>query len=465
MTDSRRQHDIVVIGGGTAALCAAISARRLGASVLLLEQAPEGLRGGNTRHSRNLRITHDAPTSLTLGVYGEEEFRQDIDKVTEGTADPSLTGILARRSSEVTDWLAAAGVQLQPTAGGLLPPSRKTAFFLGGGKTALNRLYATAEGIGVEIRYACEVRDLRITDRRVETVSVLEQGVLHQSLCPGAVILCCGGSQANRHWLRAQWGAAADGFINRGTPFASGEILASILSQGAMPVGDPKRAYLVAVDARSPADDGGIVTRIRCMPAGIVVDREGRRIYDEGADAASTRYSVWGQRLASYPGQIAYLILDATGVRSAPPSLHPPIDARTIGQLARRLDIEPAALEKTVAAYNSAVRSTDADQDCSGCHTLGLDPPKSRYALPLNEAPYSAYPMRPGITFTYYGVAVDTQTRVRSVQGGGIDNLFAAGMIMAPNIIGRGYISGLAITIGVVFGRVAGEEAARHVLG
>lgn len=452
--------DILVIGGGAAALCAAIAARRAGGSVLLAEQAPKSLRGGNTRHSRNLRISHEAPTPFTSGIYPADEFWSELSRATEGTADPVLGRLLVERSAEVTDWLIEGGVPLQPIAGGVLPESRRTAFLLGGGKTLLNRLYALAERLGVEIRYDCEVLDPVISAGRLTGI-LCREGIESYTLMPRAVIACCGGAQANRDWLRRHWSVVADGFINRGTPFAGGELLESLLRQGVQPVGDPKGAYLVAVDARSPADDGGIVTRVRCMPEGIVVDAHGRRRHDEGGDTASTRYALWGQRLATWPGQIGYLILDARGQRVAPPALYPPIRAASLDGLASTLGIDPAALQTTVTDYNAAVRAPSDGHD--HWHTVGLDPPKTHHARSLIEPPFGAYPMRPGITFTYHGLAVDECACVRLAEGGVVENLFAAGMIMAPNLMARGYVSGLALTIGLVFGRLAGEEAARHV--
>ena len=499
--------DVLVIGGGAAALCAAIAARRAGASVLLLEEAPRWLRGGNTRHSRNLRVMHESPSPLSVGVYPEAEFASDLQRATGGTTDPALARRLIQGSAEIADWLAGSGVLFQPTASGVLPPSRKTAFLLGGGTAMVNALYATAERLGVMIRYGSAVRDPRIGQGRLDQIDC-QQGPDTQldvgarlratagsgmsmppgepnhpqagsdgggrsqnescrtwTLQPRTAIVCCGGSQANRDWLRDQWGLAAEGFINRGTPFATGEVLHALLRQGALPVGDPHGAYLVAVDARSPDDDGGIVTRVRCMPAGIVVDASGRRLHDEGGDTASTRYALWGQRLAACPGQIAYLILDARGLREAPPSLYPPLAAESIAGLAARLEIPAAALAETLARYNAAVRPPAAGADDSDWRTDGLEPPKSRHARPLIEPPFGAWPMRPGITFTYFGIAVDADTRVRLHDGGTVENLFAAGMIMAPNLIGRGYVSGLALTIGCVFGRIAGAEAARHARG
>ena len=452
--------DVLVIGGGAAALCAAITARRAGCSVLLAEQAPLAQRGGNTRHSRNLRLSHPAPTPFTSGVYHADEFWSELDRATDGTADPNLGRLLVEHSAQLTDWLLAAGVPLQPLVSGVLPESRRTAFLLGGGKTLLNRLYALAERLGVRIWYDCEISAPQLEDGRIVHLTA-QHAHTSYPLRPRTVIACCGGGQANRAWLRQHWGTVADGFINRGTPFATGNLLASLLQQGALAVGDPRAAYLVAVDGRSPADDGGIVTRVRSMPEGIVVDTSGRRRHDEGGDTASTRYALWGQRLAHWPEQLGYLILDARGQRAAPPALYPPIQAPTLAALAALLDIDSAALCATVADYNAAVRPA-ATEHASG-YTVGLDPPKTRHAQPLTEPPFSAYPMRPGITFTYYGVAVDTRTRVRLAAGGVVENLFAAGMLMAPNLMARGYVSGLALTIGLVFGRLAGEEAARGV--
>ncbi len=468
------QPDVLVVGGGTAALCAAITTRRAGASVLLLERAPKGERGGNTRHSRNFRYVHEGPSPFSAGAYPETEFRSDLARVAGRDQDPALLRLLIERSRELPDWLAHLGVPLQPVAGGGLPHSRKTAFLLGGGKTLLNALYAAAERLSVAICYGASVEAIqcdepsapkvvprtaakdvyRAAPKVVHSVDYSLEGSLH-TVSPQIAILCCGGAQADREWLRTSWGERADGFINRGTPHAKSGLLRNLLSQGIAAAGDPAAAYLVAVDARSPADDGGIVTRVRSMHAGIVVDRDGQRRYDEGADTASTRYSAWGQRLADFPGQIGYLILDRRGLQVEAPSFYPAISAPSIADLAQQLGLPPLALERTLSAYNAAVSPRGANAN------EGLLPPKSSDALPLTEPPFAAYPMRPGITFTYHGVAVDARLRVRHREGGVIDNLFAAGMLMAPNLFSRGYLSGLALMIGLATGRAAGEGAAR----
>ncbi|WP_242477245.1 FAD-dependent tricarballylate dehydrogenase TcuA [Halochromatium glycolicum] len=463
--------EVLVIGGGAAALSAAIAARRTGAKVRLLEQAEPGLRGGNTRHSRNARFMHEAPSPLAAGPYPAAELAADLHRATAASTAPALAAPLAAQliqaSEALPDWLQSVGVALQPAGDGRLPVSRKTLFFLGGGKALLNALYQCAEAEGVRIQYRQEVLGVQLDGTRVGTVAVRSaEGTT--SLRPGAVIACCGAAQANRRWLRAQLGAAADGLINRGTPNAQGAVMLSLLEQGTLAVGDPRRLYLVAVDARSPADDGGIVTRVRGMPAGIVVDADARRVHDEGAETGSTRYSAWGQRLAEQPGQIGWLLLDAEGEQMAPAGIYPPVRAASPEALAAQLGLDPNRLAATIAGYNAATRSPAAGGETAGAetagwHTVGLSPPKSAHARPLCTPPFAAYPMRPGITFSQYGLAVDPQLRVLLQDQRPIENLFAAGMIMAANLIGTGYLSGLALTIGLVFGRLAGERAAQTV--
>ncbi|WP_242475548.1 FAD-dependent tricarballylate dehydrogenase TcuA [Thiohalocapsa halophila] len=454
MPASARTPDVLVVGGGAAALAAAIDAAAAGAAVRLLDAAPPALLGGNTRHSRNFRYTHDAPTRWTPDAYTAEELRADLLRASGGAAAPALLSALAQRSGELPGWLGAQGVALQRPAQGPLPYSRKTAFFLGGGTAAVRALADRALALGVEVTPSCGAHALVRDGRRV-TAAVTALG----TLSAGAFVLACGGAHADPVWLARHWGQAAAGFVNRGTPHVRGELLHWLLAAGAASAGDPAGLYLVAVDGRSPAADGGIVTRIRGMPLGLVVDRDGRRRHDEGADTASTRYSRWGQRLAAYPAQTAWLVLDAAGLRAAPAALYPPIQAASIDALAAAAGIDAAGLAATLPGYNASARpGTDPDA-AAGWHTAGLDPPKSAHARPLVEPPFAAYPMRPGVTFAHHGIAVDARTRVAWADGGHLDNTFAAGMIMAANLIPRGYVSGLAVSISLVFGRIAGKEA------
>ncbi|MCW2243256.1 FAD-dependent tricarballylate dehydrogenase TcuA [Azospirillum canadense] len=453
-----RRCDVVVVGGGAAALCAAISARRSGASVLMLESAPKALRGGNARHSRNFRIMHDGPTPFIQGRYDADDVRSDLRRVTGGRMDDVVADRLIGESAGIVGWLSENGVRFQDAGDGNLPYSRKTAFFHGGGKALVNALYETAARLGVDIRYDSEVYWLDLGEGLAPSVTVrCLDG--EQVLSAGAVVAASGGFQANGDWLRECWGAVADQIVTRGTPHATGTVLKGLLDLGAAPVGDAGCGHMVAVDARSPRFDGGIVTRLDGLAQGVVVDRDGRRFADEGSDIGPTRFSVWGDRVARCAEGLAFSIFDSVIERRFRPSIFPAIRAGSVGELAVALGIAPKALEQTVGAYNAAIRSGGGLPDW---RTEGLDPPKSRQAAPIAVPPFGAYPVRAGLTSTQLGVRVDERARVLDRCGIPMDGIFAAGVIMAPNVIGRGYLAGIAMTIGAVFGRIAGREAAAH---
>jgi tricarballylate dehydrogenase len=452
--------DVLVVGGGSAALCAAIAARRGGALVRLVEQAPASLRGGNTRHARNFRLMHDRPAWYVPDVYGEDAFFKDLLRVTRGATDQRLARMLIRGSATIAAWLDDNGVRLQDPASGAMPYSRRTAFFLGGGKAMINALYATALRLGVRIGYDSEVVSLGFDDDRGCEAEIVRGGSI-ECVAANTMVLCSGGHQANLDWLRESFGAAADGFMIRGTPYVTGSVLRLLLDAGAKPVGDPARCHMVAVDARGPKFDGGIVTRITGIPHGIVVDRDGRRFHDEGEDARKTHYARWGARIADCPGQIAYLILDARGLNRALPTALPPLRADTVAALATALGLEPTALETTIRDFNAAIAAADDGPVVDHC-TTGLTPPKSRFAVALTAPPFAAYPLRPGVTFMHFGVTVDDHLRIVKTDGRPVRNVFAAGMIMAANVLGEGYLAGLGVALSTVFGRLAGEEAARQ---
>ena len=453
--------DVLVIGGGSAALCAAITARRRGASVRMVEAAPFGLRGGNTRHARNFRLMHDGPRWYVPDAYGEDAFFRDLVRVTSGATDEKLARMLIRDSATIAEWLTENGVRLQDPSKGAMPYSRRTAFFLGGGKAMINALYATAIKLGVDIGYDSEVVALAFGDNGDCEADILHGGRIER-VAAKTLVVCTGGHQANLDWLRESFGAAADNFMIRGTPYVTGSVLRLLLDAGAKPVGDPARAHMVAVDARGPKFDGGIVTRITAIPHGVVVDRDGKRFHDEGEDARKTHFARWGARIAERPGQIAYLILDTQGFGGALPAALPAVRADTIPALAMALELDPAALETTIRDFNAAIAPDDAPL-INRC-TAGLAPPKSHAAVALKVPPFFAYPMRPGVTFTHFGVAVDEQMRVATNDGMPARNVFAAGMIMAANVLGEGYLAGLGVTLSTVFGRLAGEQAARQAL-
>jgi tricarballylate dehydrogenase len=237
-----------------------------------------------------------------------------------------------------------------------------------------------------------------------------------------------------------------------------------MLDAGAEPIGDPRQCHAIAVDARAPRFDGGIVTRLDSLPFGIVVNRHAERFYDEGEDAWPKRYAIWGRLIAVQPGQIAYSIVDAKAAGAFMPSVFPPKVAGTIRELAAMLELPAERLETTVAAFNAAVRpGTFNHSVLDDCRTEALAPAKSHWAQRIDTPPFWGYPLRPGITFTYLGLRVDETARVVMTNGTLAPNIFAAGEIMAGNILRKGYIAGIGMTIGTVFGRIAGEGVALHV--
>ncbi len=461
--DPGRTYDVLVAGGGNAALCAALTARAAGASVLLLESAPRHFRGGNSRHTRNLRCMHDGPSDPLTGTYPADEYWDDLQDVTGGRTNEALARMVIAGTAECRKWMAAHGVRFQPSIGGALHLAHTNAFFLGGGKALINAYYRAAARLGVDVVYDAEVRDLRIENGRFEGAVVARNG--HAELVPARTfVAAAGGFQANREWLRHAWGASADNFLIRGTPYDTGRVLRALMDGGAATTGDPTQCHAVAIDARAPRFDGGIVTRVDCIPLGIVVNARGERFHDEGEDLWPKRYAVWGRLVARQPDQTAFVIFDARALGRFIPPMLPPVEAPSIRRLAAPLGLEPAALERTVMAYNAAVRPGTFDAaTLDDCATAGLTPPKSHWARRIDRAPFYAYPLRPGITFTYLGVQVDERARVIWQDGRPAANVFAAGEIMAGNILGQGYLAGLGMAIGTVFGRKAGEEAARHV--
>ena len=313
MVDLSRKYDVLVIGGGNAALCAAISARRIGASVLVLEGAPKFYRGGNTRHTRNMRCAHDAATDILTGPYPEEEFWEDLLRVTGGQTDEELARHMIAESKDLLGWIVEQGVRWQPSLGGTLSLGRTNSFFLGGGRAMLNALYLTAEQLGVDIVYDAEVIDLEIADGMFLSATVRQHDG-SATATAATLVAAAGGFEANIEWLKQYWGEAADNFLIRGTPYNRGSVLKMLLDKGVQEIGDPTQCHAVAIDARAPKFDGGIITRHDSVVFGIVVNKHAQRFYDEGEDIWPKRYAIWGRLVAAQPDQIAYIIFDASEV-------------------------------------------------------------------------------------------------------------------------------------------------------
>ena len=462
MTDPTPQYDVLVAGGGNAALCAAITARRAGASVLVLESAPKDFRGGNSRHTRDIRYMHKAATEYVTHAYGEEEFWQDLLGVTGGATNEGLARLIIRESEDLADWMAKNGVRWQKPLRGTLHLARSNLFMLGGGKAMMNAYYETANKLGVQVHYGTEVRELTISDGEFVSALSVSAGV-SRLIETKAIVVAAGGFEANIAWLKEYWGEAADNFVIRGTPHNQGTLLKALLNNGAKPVGDPRGCHAVALDARAPKFDGGIVTRLDSVPFGIVVNKKAQRFYDEGEDFWPKRYAIWGKLIAEQPDQIAYSIIDSEALPHFMPSVFPPVEAASIPELATALGIEPRTLGAVVDEFNRSVNGGRFNPGTlDDCRTEGLEPQKSHWARPIEVPPFYGYPLRAGITFTYLGVTVDEHAQVIMCNERPAKNIFAAGEMMAGNILGKGYLAGFGLTIGSVFGRIAGREAARR---
>ena len=457
-------YDILVIGGGNAAMAAAISAARLGVQrILVLEAAPPHLRGGNSRHTRNFRCMHTTPLETMPETYPEEEYWEDLLRVTGGQTNEHLARMAIRKSEGTYEWMKAQGVRFQPALGGTLQLSRTAAFYLGGGKALLNAYYRTAQTLGIEVKYEAVVTEVDIKDSRFNGATYTYKGGTHK-VSSRSVVFAAGGFESNFEWLEKEWGPPAKNFLCRGTKYNMGACLRMLLDKGAKAIGDPTQGHMVAIDARAPKWDGGISTRVDAVSFGIVVNKNGQRFYDEGEDFWPKRYAIWGRLVAGQPDQIGFVIVDNKSVGRFMPPVFPPIGAKSLEELAGKLELDPSALRATVDEFNKAVKPGTFDITVlDDCHTEGLKVNKTHWARTIEEPPFYSYPVRPGVTFTYLGVTVNDKSQIIMNDGKPATNMVAAGEIMAGNVLGKGYLAGIGMTIGAVFGRIAGEEAARQV--
>jgi tricarballylate dehydrogenase len=450
--------DVVVIGGGNAGLVAAIAARERVSRVLLLERASAALRGGNTRHTRNVRCVHDTGDVYTPGSYTYDELWRDLCAVGDGPADEALASLTVAASESVPSWMSAHGVRWQPPLTGTLHLGRTNRFFLGGGKALVNTYHRALTAAGVAVRYDCTASDLEFSGASCTGVMLADGS----RIAARAVVCASGGFEANIGWLRRYWGDAADNFLVRGPATNDGRVLAALYARGAAQAGQERGFHAVAIDARSPRFDGGIATRLDSIPFSVVVNARGERFYDEGEELWPKRYAIWGRNIAEQPGQIAYSIWDSKANDLFLPPMYKPAVAGDIAGVAAQLGLSPDTVADTLAAYNKAVVPGTFDPSrLDGCRTSGLEPRKSNWARPIDTPPFYGIAMRPGITFTFMGVRVTEGAQVRRKDGGVFRSAFAAGEIMSGNILSSGYLGGFGLTIGTVWGRIAGAGAAR----
>lgn len=488
------RYDVVIVGAGNAALSAAHAAREAGGQVLVLEKAPREWSGGNSTFTAGaIRMTFDGLDELRpllenltdalaaetiLPPYTRADFAADMQRVTQGLCDPELTAILIDEASDTVRWLHSKGLRFQLMYHRQAYRVGDTWQFWGGlavgtvdgGEGLMRQHTEAAQHEGVELRYNHAVVGLkRAADGAVRGVMVQGPEGPPQEIEAGAVILAAGGFEANPQLRAAYLGPNWDLAKVRGTPYNTGEVLQMALDLGAQPFGNWSGCHAIAWDAGAPpTGDREMTNRFsrQSYPIGIVVNVEGRRFVDEGADFRNYTYARYGKEILRQPQGIAFQLFDQqTLLLLRVEDYNAPVNTRvvadTIPELAQRLGIDPAALSETIEEYNRAVQRgifNPAIKDGKGTH--GIQPPKSNWALPLDHPPFVAFPVTCGITFTFGGVRVDTGARVLDRSGAPIPGLYAAGELMG-GLFYHNYPGGSGLTAGAVFGRRAGTNAAR----
>jgi tricarballylate dehydrogenase len=488
--------DVIVVGGGNAALCAAIAASEGGARVLVLERAPEAERGGNSAYTDGkIRFPYNGLEDIValssdlseaeiaqsdFGVYSESEFFDDMARLTQHRTDPDLCEILVKQSRETVYWMKRNGVRFMPNFGRQAYNVNGRFKFWGGvpivtwggGVGLVDALYATAQKKGVEIRYGAWVQDLIHGDAGVTGVVVRSGGTTEQ-IGAAAVVLACGGFEANTEWRSRYLGRGWDLAKVRGTKFNTGDGLAMALRIGAQPYGHWSGCHAVGWE-RYATDFGDLQMtpnfQRHSYTFGIMVNADGRRFLDEGADIRNYTYAKYGHIVLEQPGQYAWQIYDA---KVQPLLLGEyrtrhvtKVTADTMEELADRMaDIDKAQFLRTVDEYNAAVqRDVPFDPNVKdGKGTAGLAIPKSNWAQLLDTPPYEAYAITCGVTFTFGGLRITQEGQVVSTNHEPIAGLFAAGE-MVGGIFYFNYPGASGLTSGAVFGRLAGGSAARHAM-
>jgi tricarballylate dehydrogenase len=491
---TERGWDVVVVGGGNAALCAALAAREKGARVLLLEKAPEAQRGGNSFFTAGgFRFVHqgledlrtDVIPDLTSGEasavevppYTEASFRDDLMRLTEDLSDPELAEVLVTRSRATVTWMRRHGIRWilmfgrqsfqvggrHHFWGGLNVEA------VGGGPGLVQGLYDAAARQGVEIRYGTGASRLLVDGANAIRGLVIRGPGGFQEVTTQAVVLACGGFEANPEWRTRYLGPGWDLARVRGTRHNTGDGIRMALEIGAQPYGHWSGCHAVAWDASAPPFGDrrvGDLFQKHSYPLGLIVNVEGRRFVDEGADFRNYTYAKYGREILRQPQRLAFQLFDqkVVGILREEYRIREvsKAEASTIEELAKRLEIDCAGLVRTVAEFNAAVQpGTFNPAILDGKRTVGVDPPKSNWALPLDTPPFVGYAVTCGITFTFGGLRITPLAEVLDTEDRRIPGLYAGGELVG-GLFYENYPGGAGLMAGAVFGKLAGEQAALH---
>lgn len=485
------EYDVVVVGAGNAALCAAIAARQRGASVVALEKAPEYFRGGNTYFTGGIircayngiadikklipDLTPEEEATVEVGQYTEDQFYDDLMRVTEGQADPELAQILVAESFPTLKWLQEHGVRFVLAFGRQAFKRDGKFYFWGGllveavgaGKGLSDQQFAVAERLGVEIRYGTKGIRL-LQDKMGRVIGVTAQGPQGFADVRGkTVILACGGFESNAEMRTRYLGQGWELAKVRGIPYNTGDGIRMALDIGAQSYGHWSGCHAVAWDLNAPPTGDRNVTELyqkHSYPFGLIVNLEGKRFVDEGADFRNYTYAKYGREILRQPlgtafqlfdEKVKHLLRDEYRIAQVTKA-----ETRTVAELADQLGIDRAGLVQTIQEFNAAVQPGEYNPTIlDGKHTAGITPPKSNWALPIDTPPYLGFAVTCGITFTFGGLRIDTRGQVLDTENNPIPGLYAAGELVG-GLFYHNYPGGSGLASGAVFGRLAGLSAA-----
>jgi tricarballylate dehydrogenase len=484
-------HDVIVVGAGNAALAAAVAAREAGAArVLVLEKAPEPLRGGNTHYSGGLlRFAFDGAEDLLpivpnvekqvpgfmLGVqaYPRDLFWADLRRVTEDRADSELAELLISRSYDTVRWMAQQGIVMEAAVslsgikvGDTIKWSPGAVIRAQHEGVGLSKMwFDIAARHGVEIRYGTgAVRLLQDRTGRVTGVTVQDTSGF-RDLPARAVVLACGGFEANPAWRARYLGRPWDHAKVRGTRYNTGDGLRMAIEAGALPYGQWTGCHSTPIDAEAPPyGDRKLTDKTNRLsyPYGVLVNRRGSRFFDEGEDFQFYTYAKLGGVILNQPSGVGFQIFDAkvANLLEGRYKTGTPVVADTLRALVDKLPLDRAACQKTLDDYDAALLPGKFDPTVrDGLATKGLELPKSNWAQRLDTPPYVAYPVTGGITFTFGGVKINERAAVVSTRWEHIPGLYACGE-MVGGLFHTNYPGGTGLMSGAVFGRLAGTHAA-----
>lgn len=493
MNTKQQTYDVVVVGAGNAALCAAISAREGGARVLILEKAPKHKRGGNSYFTDGAirfayqnkealsevipEILEDHEDKIQLPSYTDQDFLDDLIKLTDGKTHPKLAKQLAEQSFPTIKWMNQQGVQFKLNDNQMFEQDGKKQFWGGlpvkthkKGIGLIETLLKRAKSLEIDIKYESRAVGLDTKEGKIVGLKVEKNGV-EEMIKTDAVILACGGFEANKEMRVEYLGDEWKNAVVRGTEYNTGDGLAMAIEVGAQTYGQWDGCHAHTTDFNAPRvgdfQKPGDIYKKSSYPVGLIVNKKGERFVDEGADYRNYTYAKYGKETLKQPDQLAFQIFDSQVSPLLRKEYHLEeatcIKAESIEELAQKMEVDKEQFMKTIKEYNDAVQDGTYDPSIKdGKGTKGINPPKSNWALKFEKGPFYAYPVTCGITFTFGALHVDETGKVLDKKEHPIPGLFAAGE-MVGGLFYNNYPGGSGLMSGAVFGKLSGESAAAYV--